>query len=56
MSDKKAIRVLARLGARLLSEQEIEQVAGGIHTSPCPFNPKTCAMDGDCEPPIRCIP
>jgi hypothetical protein len=54
--NKKANRVLARMGARLLSEQECAQVAGGIHTANCTFNPKTCAMDGDCEPPIRCIP
>jgi hypothetical protein len=54
--NKKANRVLARMGARLLNEQECEQVAGGIHTANCTFNPKTCAMDGDCEPPIRCIP
>ncbi len=53
---KEANRVLARRGARLLSEQELEQVAGGIITANCTFDPKTCAMDGDCEPPIRCIP
>lgn len=51
---KEANRVLARLGARVLSEQEQAQVSGGIVTSPCTFDPKTCHMDGDCEPPIRC--
>lgn len=47
-------RVLNRQGARILSEQELSQVTGGLHTANCTFNPKTCAMDGDCEPPIRC--
>jgi bacteriocin-like protein len=51
---KKANRVLARMGARTLSEQELEQVSGGIITANCTFDPKTCKMDGDCEPPIRC--
>lgn len=53
---REANRVLARVGARQLSEQELQHVAGGIHTNPCTFDPKTCHMDGDCEPPIRCIP
>jgi hypothetical protein len=47
-------RVLARLGARVLSKQEEEQVSGGVITRGCTFDPKTCAMDGDCEPPPRC--
>ena len=54
MSPQETNRVLGRLGARILTEQEVEQVAGGIVTNPCTFNPTTCAMDGDCEPPIRC--
>jgi hypothetical protein len=47
-------RVLGRLGARLLKEEELNHVSGGIHTALCTFDPKTCHMDGDCEPPIRC--
>jgi len=47
-------RVLSRLGARELAQEEYEQVGGGIVTRPCTFDPKTCVMDGDCEPPIRC--
>ncbi len=47
-------RVLSRLGARELAQEEYEQVGGGIVTRPCTFNAKTCVMDGDCEPPIRC--
>ena len=51
---KEHSRVLGRLGARELTQQECEQAAGGIHTANCTFDPKTCRMDGDCEPPIRC--
>jgi hypothetical protein len=51
---QEAGRVLARVGSRLLSKQEQEQVAGGVVTRPCTFDPRTCKMDGDCEPPIRC--
>jgi hypothetical protein len=48
-------RVLNRLGARELSVAEYEQVGGGFAiTNACTFNPKTCKMDFDCEPPIRC--
>jgi hypothetical protein len=55
MSEQKEdIRVLSRLGARQLTEQEYGQVGGAARTGNCTFNPKTCAMDGDCEPPIRC--
>jgi hypothetical protein len=55
MSEQKEdIRVLSRMGARILTQQEYEQVGGAIHTANCTFNPSTCRMDGDCEPPIRC--
>lgn len=49
-------RVLSRIAARELTAAEYEQVGGGIFikTNPCTFNAKTCTMDGDCEPPIRC--
>ena len=48
-------RVLSRLGARELSNQEIEEVSGGLKIRPrCTFDPVTCAMDGICSPPPAC--
>ncbi|HEX5432765.1 MAG TPA: hypothetical protein VFY05_00895 [Candidatus Angelobacter sp.] len=47
-------RVIARMGARLLTEDEMSQVSGGQKTGMCTFNPKTCAIDGDCSPPPEC--
>ena len=47
-------RVLGRAGARLLSEQELQQISGGIHTNVCSFNPITCQVDGDCIVPPAC--
>ena len=36
-------RVLGRVGARELTEQEVEQVGGGfIYPPRCTFNPVTC--------------
>jgi len=43
-------RVLSRSGARLLHLEELGQVAGGINTGLCSFNPKTHSFDGDCTP------
>ena len=41
-------RVLARLGARELTPQELEGVAGGFMTLTVPtFDPKTKGSDGD---------
>lgn len=54
MSQEKTNRVLGRTGARQLSEQECEQVAGGIHTSVCTI--QGCNQDGDCPVPIGCPP
>jgi hypothetical protein len=56
MSQKETHRVLARAGARLLSEQECEHVAGGVHTNVCTINRTTCNADGDCPVPIGCPP
>lgn len=47
-------RVLNRVGARFLSEDEINRVNGAIRTGNCTFDPKTCTMDHDCEPPLGC--
>ena len=47
-------RVLSRVGARMLTEEELKQVNGGLRTGLCTFDPKTCAMDGDCSPPPAC--
>jgi hypothetical protein len=44
-------RVLNRLGARRLTQEECEQVAGAlIHTNPCTV--VNGNMDGDCPVPI----
>ena len=52
-------RVLSRVGARILSEEEIQQVAAGFvvnrsfgsfGTGPCNFDPITCqVISGDCS-------
>ncbi len=47
-------RVLGRVGARLLKEEELNHVSGGLRTGLCTFDPKTCALDGDCSPPPAC--
>lgn len=47
-------RVLLRIGARILTENEISRVSGAIRTGGCTFDPKTCTMDHDCEPPLGC--
>ena len=51
---KTADRVLNRIGARILTENEIDRVSGAIRTGNCTFDPKTCVMDNDCEPPLGC--
>ncbi len=48
-------RVLSRMGARELTEREIDEVSGGLIFRPrCTFDPKTCVMDGICSPPPAC--
>lgn len=54
MSDQMDNRVLGRMGARLLTEEELNDVNGGFAISRCTFNPQTCAMDGVCTPLPRC--
>jgi hypothetical protein len=59
-------RVLSRVGARTLSEEEIQQVAAGLkigrsfgsfNTGPCNFDPVTCqVISGDCSDiPPACL-
>jgi hypothetical protein len=47
-------RVLARSGARLLTEDEFEQVSGSFHTAVCTLI-TSCTTDGDCIP-LGCPP
>jgi len=54
MSNLLETRVLGRAGARLLSQQELQQITGGFHTNVCSFNPTTCQVDGDCIVPPAC--
>ena len=42
-------RVLGRAGARDLSEQELQQITGGLNTAACTFDPIACTVDGDCS-------
>ena len=60
-------RVLSRIGARLLSDEEIQQIAGGFIvgkffgssplTGACVFDPITCRIiSGDCSDiPPACL-
>ena len=48
-------RVLTRLHARLLTQEELEQVPGGFMLRPrCTIDLVTCTMDGICSPPPAC--
>lgn len=60
-------RVLSRVGARLLSDEEIQQIAGGLIvrgffgssplTGACVYDPVTCrVVSGDCsDVPPPCL-
>ena len=59
-------RVLGRAGARTLSDEEIQQIAGGFvvgrsfgsfNTGACVFDPVTCrVISGDCsDVPPPCL-
>src|SRR5690242_9027038 len=39
-------RVLSRLGARVITEEELKTVHGAFNTALCTFDFKTCASDG----------
>jgi hypothetical protein len=57
MSEKETNRVLVRTGARLLSREECEHVAGGFQTNVCTINRQTCNADGDsCHVQPGCLP
>jgi hypothetical protein len=48
-------RVLSRLGARVLTDKEAEQVSAAMIIRPrCTFNPVTCVTDGMCSPEPAC--
>jgi bacteriocin-like protein len=47
MSNSQDNRVLGRTGARLLTEQELQAISGGVHTFVCSIDPLTGAKDGD---------
>jgi bacteriocin-like protein len=43
-------RVLSRVGARLLNDEELQQIAGGFLTGPCVWDPILCRpISGDCS-------
>jgi len=44
-------RVLSRMGARVLTSQEMDQVGGSFGTGICTYDPKTGFFDHDCSPP-----
>lgn len=59
-------RVLGRFGARLVSEEELQQIAGGFiagksfgsfNTGACVYDPVTCrVISGDCsDVPPACL-
>lgn len=42
-------RVLGRVGARLLGQEELNAVSGGFATALCSLQPNTPNLDGDCH-------
>lgn len=51
MSNVQENRVLGRLGARLLTDQELQQIAGGFITANCTIAFPSGLRDGDCHVP-----
>lgn len=64
----KTNRVLSRIGARILSDEEMQQIAGGLilgksffgsglGTGACNYDPVTCrVISGDCQDvPPACL-
>jgi bacteriocin-like protein len=54
---EKTNRVLSRAGARLVSDKELQQIAGGFTTAACVYDPVTCqVISGDCSKiPPACL-
>ena len=50
MQSNKPERVLSRMRARDLTDQEVNAVHGFGTGAMCTFNPKTRSFDGDCTP------
>lgn len=50
----KSDRVLTRLYARVLTDQEMTEVTGGLYYPRCTFDPRTCVTDGICSPEPAC--
>ena len=52
-------RVISRIGARLLNDEELQQIAGGFrfNTGACVYDPVACrVISGDCQfIPPECI-
>ena len=55
MTENSENRVLSRMGARQLSDAQLEQVGGGFFRPRCTLDPVTCVMDGICSPPPACL-
>jgi hypothetical protein len=53
MSNQHENRVLSRLGARELTQEETQSVNGALRPK-CTWDPRTCQMDGQCSPPPSC--
>jgi hypothetical protein len=49
MSKNENDRVLARKGARSVTDQELTAVSGGFSTRFCTLDPSTKGTDGDCD-------
>lgn len=47
MSNSQDNRVLGRTGARLVTEQELQEIKGGVQTFVCSIDLLTGAKDGD---------
>jgi hypothetical protein len=48
MTNNQDNRVLARNGARQLTEQELKTVHGGFESGVCTFRAQVPHLDGDC--------
>ena len=51
MPNSQENRVLGRIGARPLTDQELQQIAGGFITASCTVAFPSGSRDGDCHVP-----